>query len=48
MKNETAKIRLTTEEKRYLMSEAKRLNTSLSSLIRNSIAINPQLLEKRQ
>jgi hypothetical protein len=42
MKNETAKIRLTAEEKRYLMSEAKRLGITLSSLIRNHIAINPQ------
>lgn len=48
MKSEFTKIRLTPEEKRYLMSEAKRLNTTLSSLIRNSIAINPKPLEKKQ
>ncbi len=48
MKNETAKIRLTPGEKKFLQNEAKRLGITLSSLIRNHIAINPQPLEKTQ
>jgi len=46
MKNETAKIRLSIQEKKYLQNEAKRLGITLSSLIRNHIAINPQQLIK--
>ena len=42
MKTEFTKVRLTPEEKRYLTSEAKRLKISVSSLIRNYVATNPQ------
>jgi hypothetical protein len=42
MKTEFTKVRLSPEEKKYLMEQAKRLNTSVSSLIRNYVATNPQ------
>lgn len=47
MKSDFTKIRLSPEEKKFLQSEAKRLGITLSSLIRNHIAINPQQLIKQ-
>lgn len=47
MKNETAKFRLTMEEKKFLQREAKRLGITLSNLIRNHIAINPQSINSK-
>jgi len=47
MKSEFTKIRLTLHEKNYLKNEAKKLGITLSSLIRNHIAINPQLINSK-
>ena len=47
MKSEFTKIRLTIQEKKYLQNEAKRLGITVSSLIRNHIAINPQPINSK-
>jgi hypothetical protein len=44
-RNSELRIRLSAEEKRFLMSEAKRLNVTLSSLIRRFI-LTGQTIEK--
>jgi hypothetical protein len=45
-KTEIAKIRLTKLEKQILVNEAKRLGITVSSIIRNTIIINPQPINK--
>ena len=47
-KTEFTKVRLSPDEKKYLKSEAKKLGITMSSLIRNYVATNPQPIDPQK